>query len=218
MSSLRYALQRLLRGADPGARVFAHLTIRGEGSAGPWSVEPDLFVARGLEPRRYRRAFHLAEERGAPELIIEVATCDTIAEDVEWKRRWYCHELRVTEYLVIDLDRALDHGPLVSWRRSSGHRGASTSTRFQSEVVPCVFRLIDGFVRVVDLHGALVPGTSEEAEEAARREAVHLALERFGQLPDPVRELVASASGDRLARAFRAAFSATSLDAFLREL
>lgn len=64
-------------------------------------VSPDVFFVRGV-PKDKRRDYYLVWEDSAPDLIIELTSKSTKAEDLGKKKRLYQNVLGVREYLLFD--------------------------------------------------------------------------------------------------------------------
>jgi Uma2 family endonuclease len=219
---LREALRELIRRTgEATAKAGCYLTFLLDPADVTRRVVPDVFFVRGIhDPERPRRDFRLWEEGRAPELVIEVASDDTWTDDLGAKRDIYRDVFNAREYLIVDSDGLLEDGPIIAWRLSAGaYVRAGTSTRFQSQVAPATFQVIDGFVRLVDDRGQLVPGSHQERMDEHRRGALLEMLQsRFGTLPEALRGALATRTGGDLDAAFNAAVTAPSLDALLRAL
>jgi Uma2 family endonuclease len=65
-------------------------------------VSPDVFVVRGIPKLPPRRRYLVWEEGKAPDLIIELTSPSTVAEDQERKFALYRDVFRVQEYFLFD--------------------------------------------------------------------------------------------------------------------
>lgn len=229
---LRGALDLLLRlrRRDTSAHVGANLIFYWDPEDARKRLSPDVFVVRGLtDARRRRRTWKLWDEGRAPELIIEVASRSTYAQDLGEKREVYRDVFRTSEYVVFDPEGFMDPGPLVAWRLGQrGYRRAGSSTRVESRVLGATLQVVQGFLRVVDEHGLIVPGDATQALRDGRAEGIRrgraeggrklvqrLLERRFGSLGADVRRLVESLGEEELDLAAEQAATVPSAKAWV---
>jgi Uma2 family endonuclease len=223
---LRGALDLLtrVRQQDASAHVGSNLIFYWDPEDARRRLSPDVFLVRGLsDARRRRRTWKLWVEERAPDLVIEVASQSTYELDLGPKRDLYRDVFGVSEYVVYDPEGFMDPGPLVAWRLAGrSYRRAGTSTRFDSRAAGATLEVRDGFLRVVDERGQVVPGDAidgvREGREAGARDLLRRVLERrFGALTPAVSAAIARLSGADLERAADDAVAAASLAAWLEQ-
>lgn len=141
---------------------------------------PDFFVVKGVaDSTRWREAWILWEEDGlAPNLVIELTSSSTEAEDKGPKKEIYEQILRVPEYLCYNPQTE----ELVGWRLQAGHyveiqpneRGWLWTEELELWVGTWWGEFLDRsanrWLRFFDSEGNLVL-TGREAEAEARRAA-----------------------------------------------
>lgn len=79
---------------------------------------PDILVAFGVENRE-RSSYQLQAEKVMPQVIIEVASGQTVGKDLGDKYLDYAR-LGVEEYYLLDPERALLPRPLMAYQRDEG--------------------------------------------------------------------------------------------------
>lgn len=211
-------LARLRRG-DESVHVGSNLIFYWDPRDARRRLSPDVFLVRGLsDARRRRRTWKLWVEERAPELIIEVASQSTYEQDLGPKRDVYRDVFRTSEYVVFDPEGFMRPGPLVAWRLvGRGYRRSPSSTRFESRALGATLQVMDdGFLRVVDERGLVVPGEVTEGIRDGERALVRRLLERrFGSLTHQVQRLVAALRDDELDVAAEQAATACSVEAWV---
>ena len=150
--------------------------------------EPEVLVALGVADR-VRPRYDLWVEHKAPDLVVEVLSPSSLENgDLTEKRNWYRQE-GVREYVVLDPSGTFAPEPrLQAWRlgdRPDGsadrHRTSSGEQPLWSEVIGFGWRVVEGWVRVVDrVSGEVFPWITDvepqlrrevELRQAAQREA-----------------------------------------------
>lgn len=135
-------------------------------------VAPDVFFVRGVAKEK-QRDYYLVWEEAAPDLIIELTSKSTKAEDLGKKKRLYQNVLGVREYLLFD------------------PRGEYLDPKLQG------YRLDNGkYVALEPLDGRLVSEATGLHFEA-QGEDLRVYDPVIGQLLPPALELLALASAER---------------------
>lgn len=140
---------------------------------------PDFFVVKGIRDNtRWREAWVLWEEDGlGPNVVIELASQSTLAEDVGPKKDIYEQILRVPEYFCYDPETEA----LLGWRLQGGHyvdlQADDRGWLWSEELAVWVGTWQGEFLgrpniwlRFFDRAGMLLP-IAKEAEAEARRAA-----------------------------------------------
>ncbi|MBA4063008.1 MAG: Uma2 family endonuclease [Isosphaera sp.] len=86
--------------ADPEVYVSGNLLVFYEKGDKRRHVAPDVFVARGV--RKGLRPNYLVWEEKTPDVVIELTSKTTRAEDTKTKRALYEGKLKVKEYFLFD--------------------------------------------------------------------------------------------------------------------
>lgn len=175
MSYLRLAIDLWFR-ADPDVYVSGNLLMYFVEGDARVCVSPDVFVVKGV-PKRRRRVYKVWEEGKGPEVVIEVSSRSTKAEDLTTKFELYRDVLKVKEYYIYDPLREYLPARLKAWRR----RGREfverhvKDGRIESAELGLVLVDKEGMLRLEDpATGALLPDLAEandaRAVEAAARQ------------------------------------------------
>jgi Uma2 family endonuclease len=174
IDGLHYPLRGRLAG--PRCYVAAELRVHRDPANLHDYREPDILVALGVADW-VRPRYELWVEHKAPDLVIEVLSPSSVEnKDLTGKRDWYRRE-GVREYVVLDPSGAFAPEPrLQAWRlgdRPDGgtdrHRLAEDGTLW-SELVPFGWRVVEGWVRVVDRASGEVFPPIWDVEPQLRRE------------------------------------------------
>ena len=105
--------------ADPTAYVSGNLLLFYEEGNKRKHISPDVFVVRGIAKRK--RLYYLAWEEGkGPDLVIEITSKSTRAEDVKKKMALYRDVLRVPEYFLFDPFQDYLKPPMQGYRLVGG--------------------------------------------------------------------------------------------------
>ena len=104
---------------DPRVYVSGNLLLYYERGNRRRHVSPDVFVVRGVE-KRLRENYLLWEEGKAPQVVIELTSSSTRAEDQRTKRRLYQDTLKVREYFLFDPHGDYLDPPLQGYRLRQG--------------------------------------------------------------------------------------------------
>jgi len=138
---------------------------------------PDVFVALGVE-RRTRKSYVAWREGKTPDVVIELLSESTEANDRGPKKRIYERLWRLPEYyLYAPDDEALEGFRFDPGRSELEGVKPDAEGRITSVVLGCSFGVWQGghrgrharWLRIWDTHGALVPSSEERAEEERRR-------------------------------------------------
>lgn len=170
--------------ADPQVYVSGNLLLFYEPGNRRRHVSPDVFVVKGVA-KHPRPNYLVWEESKGPDMVIELTSSSTRAEDVKKKFRLYQDVLRVREYFLFDpLGDYLDP-PLQGYRLSRGKYGPirAVKGRLPSKVLGLHLERSGDELRLYDPTAkAWVPTTLERAAraetEAARAEAENERLRR----------------------------------------
>jgi hypothetical protein len=111
-----HLLQRFFRGQQ--VYVSGNLLIYYEQGNRYKSFAPDCFVVRGVAPRK-RRIYKLWEEGQAPQVVFEVTSSSTRADDLGKKMRLYAR-LGVQEYYLYDPTADYLKPPLAAYTLVDG--------------------------------------------------------------------------------------------------
>ncbi len=139
-----------------------------EGEPKKW-VSPDLYVVLGI-PKRLRRVYKMWEEGRPPDVVFEVSSKGTKAEDLGSKQGLYAY-LGVSEYFLVDpLGEYLD--PPVQGMRLGADGYARMIGEPVSEKLGLVLRHTGSEMRLVErATGRVLPTMMEDHVRAARAEA-----------------------------------------------
>ncbi len=190
MTNLIAALDEFFA-AHPMVYVSGNLLLFYEEGNRRRPVSPDVFVVKGV-PKTQRPNYLVWQERKGPDIVIELTSSSTRAEDIKHKYALYQDRLRVKEYFLFDPLGDYLTPQLKGYRLNRGKYGA---------IVPVGGRLPSN---VLDLHlephgralrlwnpaaGTWLPtpqdraaraeeGAARAQEEAARAEAENERLRR----------------------------------------
>ncbi len=176
---------------------------------------PDFFVVLDTTPEP-RDAWVVWEEGGrSPNVIVEIASPSTAAEDRGPKRRVYEQVLRTPEYVMFDpADGAVEvlrHGGAEYRRVEADARGL-----FASEQLGLAFGVHGGQLRFFTTEGVLVPTPEEAAAEAERAaDAAQRAADAAERAADEAQRAADTAqrAADTAQRAADAAFARAETEA-----
>lgn len=187
IDSLSYPLRGRLSGPD--CYVAAELRVHRDPNNLRDYREPDILVALGVADR-VRPRYDLWGESKAPDLVIEVLSPSSVDnKDLTDKRDWYRRE-GVQEYVVLDPSGDFAPEPrLQAWRlgdRPDGsadvHRSSNGEQPLWSELIPFGWRVVDGWVRVVDrVSGEVFPWITEVEPQLRREVELRRAAQREAQ-------------------------------------
>jgi Uma2 family endonuclease len=140
---------------DPAFYVSGNLLLYYEEGRPEKAVAPDVFVVRGI-PSRRRRIYKVWVEGKGPDLVVELTSRSTHAEDLGGKRLIY-ERLGVREYFIFDPEGVRFDPRLRGFRLVGGSLCPATPTRiegakliFHSEVVGLELHGSDEELRWVD--------------------------------------------------------------------
>lgn len=164
---------------EPETYVSANILLyyeAGKGGRQPKSVAPDLFVVRGVGGHR-RRTYKLWEEGRPPDLVVEISSADTWAEDLGSKKLIYAR-MGVAEYYLFDpTGDYLDEPHLRAFRLKGKRYVEVRRGPFVSPTLGLEFRPVGEALRLIDPQtGDVLPVPHEayqkwaEAETRARQE------------------------------------------------
>lgn len=188
---------------EPTVYVSGNLLVFYKEGDGRKHLSPDVFVVKGV-PKRQRPNYLIWEEGKPPEVVIELTSRSTRAEDLDHKFTLYRDTLRVREYFLFDpLGEYLDP-PLQGHRLRAGQYVSirPVNDRLPSQVLGLHLERSGGDLRLHDpTTGAWLPTPEEaraqaeqareQAEEAREQEvkARRLAEEEIERLRREMKEL-----------------------------
>jgi Uma2 family endonuclease len=105
---------------DPQAYVSGNMFMYYVEGDGRKHVSPDVFVARGVPKKPERRRYLVWQEGKGPDVVIELTSASTRAEDLEDKFGLYRDTLKVPEYFLFDPEAEYLDPPLQGYRLSQG--------------------------------------------------------------------------------------------------
>src|SRR5262245_129652 len=114
-------------------------------------VSPDVFVVRGVE--NYLRPNYLVwEEKKGPEVVVELTSSSTRAEDTRTKLRLYQDVLKVREYFLFDPNGDYLSPPLEGYRLRGGvyHPIRAAQGRLPSQVLGLHLEAVGNLLRLWD--------------------------------------------------------------------
>jgi Uma2 family endonuclease len=138
------------------------------------NVSPDVFVVFGVPKRPERRTFKVWEERKAPDLVIEVTSRKTAAQDQGPKFVIYRDVLRVREYFLFDPEEDYLEPSLLGYRLVGRNymRIAEVAGRLPSKVLGLHLERDGLDLRLYDPRiGRWLPTPQEIEEELRESEA-----------------------------------------------
>jgi Uma2 family endonuclease len=136
-------------------------------------VSPDVFVVRGVQKDKPRKKYLLWEEGKGPDLVIELTSTSTRAEDLK-KKRLYREVLGVSEYVMFDPYAEYLQPPLKGFLLQQGDDVPMpmVSGRLPSEVLGLHFEAHGEDLRLYDpAVGRWLRTPPEEREFAAETAA-----------------------------------------------
>jgi Uma2 family endonuclease len=167
---------------DPMVYVSGNLLLFYQRGNKRRHVSPDVFVVKGV-PKRRRPNYHVWEEGKGPDMITELTSSSTRAEDIKKKFFLYQDTLQVQEYFLFDpLGDYLDP-PLRGYRLQRGRYAAirAVEGRLPSKVLGLHLEGVGEELRLFDLATGQWLTTPEERaakavaerdqEQAARQQA-----------------------------------------------
>lgn len=176
MIALLHALKEYFREAPQvyvsGNIFIYYLDENGERQ----SVSPDIFVVFGVE-KKDRRIYKLEEEGKAPQVVIELTSSSTKAEDLVLKHYIYAN-LGVQEYFLFDPYGETIRPALRGFRLEGGEYEPMTGISLYSEVLGLELRVEEGQLRLYN------PKTGERLRTPAEAEAEHRAEKAARQAAD----------------------------------
>ncbi|MCC6620693.1 MAG: Uma2 family endonuclease [Deltaproteobacteria bacterium] len=138
---------------------------------------PDVFVALGVE-RRTRKSYVAWREGKTPDVVIELLSESTEANDRGEKKRVYERLWRLPEYYLYTPDGETLEGFFFDpGRRELAPVPVDARGRIQSVALGCTFGVWEGahrgrqarWLRIWDAQGTLVPSSEERADDERRR-------------------------------------------------
>ncbi len=130
-------------------------------------ISPDVLVVHGI-PKVKRETYRVWDEGKAPDLVIEVTSKSTRAEDLGDKKGLYAF-LGVQEYVLFDPRKEYLEPRLRSYRLV-GEEYTRVVGRLISEATGLEFRVVDEQLRLFEVKsGRMLPTPRERANEAEKR-------------------------------------------------
>jgi Uma2 family endonuclease len=188
---------------EPDVYVSGNLLVYYEEGNPRKNVSPDIFVVRGVGKHR-RHVYKLWEEGRAPDVVIEISSRKTWAEDLHKKLQLYAR-LGVREYFVFDPEYDYLDQPLLAFRSEDGilEPVAVTDGCARSEALG--LELIDTgtTLRLRDVQTGLLLPIRSEIEAALRQaEIARIEAEAAREQAEAAREQAeARAQAEAVARA-----------------
>jgi len=130
------------------------------------SISPDIFVVRGVK-KKERRIYNLDVERKAPDMIIELTSQKTKAEDLGTKRFIYA-SLGVREYFIFDPTGETIRPTLRGFRLEVGEYVPITRMPLRSEALGLELRVEQNRLRLYDAKTGERLRTHSESETERR--------------------------------------------------
>ncbi len=168
-------------------------------------VAPDVFVVKGVE-KRLRNNYLLWEEKHAPQVVIELTSSSTRAEDTKTKKLLYQDVLKVREYFLFDPDADYLDPPLQGYRLRGGvyQPIREIDGRLPSQTIGLHLERDGQVLRLWDPQTQQWLSMPREAREAAERRAREEARARLFAEQQLAREtqarLLAESEVERLRR------------------
>jgi Uma2 family endonuclease len=184
-------LRQLLKRLFAGQRVYVSgnlLVFYQQGDPKKFVV-PDVFVAKGLEPRD-RRFYKLWIEHKPPDVILEVTSAKTKKKDTSTKPELY-RQMRVPEYFLFDPTQDYLDPPLQGYRLTGERheplvpdpQGSLVSEQLGLRLCPEGGRLmlcdLDTGERLLTDAEARAEAEAGQAAEAAARRAAEAEVARL---------------------------------------
>jgi Uma2 family endonuclease len=162
--------------AEPDVYVWGNLLLFYEEGNRREHVAPDVFVVRGVPKDPPRPNYLVWEEGKGPDLVIEVTSKSTRAEDRNTKMALYRDVLRVAEYFLFDPYEEYLKPPMQGFRLAGGEYRPiePVAGRLPSAVLGLHLERDRTALRLFDpAAGRRLPTLQEKAAEAeaARRRA-----------------------------------------------
>lgn len=141
---------------------------------------PDFYVVKGVSHEPLRRSWVTWDEGGrVPNVIVELVSESTAAEDRGEKKRVYLQQLDVKEYFCFDPNGQVLEGWRKNGRRKPTPINPTTDGRLWSEELDLflgswtgeVYRYRDVWLRFFDANGTLIQTLSEAEAARAQQEA-----------------------------------------------
>ena len=168
MIALLHALKERYR-HEPQVYVSGNIFLYYRDEAGERkSVSPDILVVFGIEKKR-RRIYKLEDEGKAPDVVIELTSPNTKAEDLGIKRYVYA-SMGVREYFLFDPFAEALRPALRGFRLDGGEYLPMMGSHLHSEILGLDLCVENEQLRLRDLKTGERLLTPEETE-AARRAA-----------------------------------------------
>ena len=130
------------------------------------SVSPDIFVVRGVK-KKERRIYNLDVERKAPDVVIELTSQKTKAEDLGTKRFIYA-SLGVREYFIFDPTGETIRPALRGFRIEAGEYVPITQMPLHSKALGLELRVEQNRLRLYDAKTGERLRTHTESETERR--------------------------------------------------
>jgi len=133
-------------------------------------VVPDVMVVLGVK-KRQRKAYLVWDEGKGPSWVLELLSASNVAKDRETNYDIYEQHLRVPEYVWFNPD---DPNELRGFRLVGDHYqeiAPDEQGRLWSQVLEHALGVHDGWLRLYDRDGNLVPTGDELAAQAQERAA-----------------------------------------------
>lgn len=166
MISLIHVLKERYR-HEPAVYVSGNIFLYYRDEAGERkSVSPDVLVVFGVEKKR-RRIYKLEDEGKAPDVVIELTSPNTKAEDLGIKRYVYA-SMGVREYFLFDPFAEALRPALRGFRLDGGEYLPMMGSHLHSEVLGLDLRVEGEQLRLCDLKTGEYLLTPEEVETARR--------------------------------------------------
>jgi Uma2 family endonuclease len=176
--NLLYAFYSLRQyfGDRPRVYVAGNMFVYYEEGNPRKHVSPDVFAVRGIKPKTdfERRNYLVWEEGKAPEMVVEVTSKSTRAEDITKKMALYRDTLGVLEYFLFDPYGEYLDPRLQGYRLRQGTYAAirPVKGRLPSQVLGLHLEAVEEMLRFFDPKTLLrVPIPTEYPESLRRAEA-----------------------------------------------
>ena len=157
--------------ADPMVYVSGNLLLYYVEGNKHKHVSPDVFVVRGIA-RQLRDYYLMWDEGRGPDIVIELTSKSTRAEDVKTKMSLYRDVLQVPEYFLFDPRQEYLTPSMQGYRLVDGlcEQIGSVAGRLPSEVLGLHLERVGTELRLYDPAAARrLPTNLESAEAESRR-------------------------------------------------
>ncbi len=192
MIALLHALKERYR-HEPQVYISGNIFLYYRDEAGERkSVSPDILVVFGIEKKR-RRIYKLEDEGKAPDVVIELTSPNTKAEDLGIKRYVYA-SMGVREYFLFDPFAEALRPALRGFRLDGGEYLPMMGSHLHSEILGLDLCVENEQLRLRDLKTGerlLTPEETEAARRAAEAKAATAEAEN-ARLRDELAKLRAS--------------------------